>query len=329
MLDSAKAESQKAAEMMEKYEKRKKDALDSLEQVMQRAAENAEKLDWQRRTPHYNFTSNLTNDRGKPDADDAETLSGKTDTGEPGVGHPWPPMSAILNDGLGGIWVKQAFVDWTGAGLIRNGSTNRVTSLADCKTQCIALEECRLFKYIRNTHECWLDSDVAQTASACALVEGRRNCISYVKKAQKWDKNYQWGVTGTQDKFWTVADQENWLGAGKPANGGRLVRNGRRNKVDNLSACITQCAQLKYCRSMVYFRPNGECWLSSQVAGTATKCARRMGRRDCISYIKKPTNPERGSLPAAKVAGNGKSKTISVENLGDTQQSTISINVPT
>jgi len=299
-----------------------------IEEMMVTAAENADMLDKKRAPPPLNYATNLTNNHGKQDASDASELSQSTDSGEPGVGHPWPPMAAVLNDGLGGIWVKQDFVDWLGHGLIRNGTYNRVTSLDDCKTQCEALQECRVLKYVRNTQECWLDSNIARTASACERINGQRECISYLKKTQRWDKNYEYGVTSTKDAFWNIVDQQNWLGAGDPKNGGRLIVNGRRNIVETLTQCIGLCAKEKYCRALTFFRPNGECWLSSQAATKGTRCARRMGRRDCVSYVKKKTNPERSGLPAAQINQDGNTQTISVENLGDSQSSTISVNVP-
>ena len=93
-------------------------------------------------------------------------------------------MAAVLNDGLGGIWVKINNIDWMGFGLIRNGTLNRVSNIEDCRLQCEALQECRMFKFVHTNRECWLDSAIAKRASACGLVNGKRECVSFVKKNQ-------------------------------------------------------------------------------------------------------------------------------------------------
>jgi len=282
-----------------------------------------------RNASDFNSTSDLSKMKGGTAGSDVELSPQGTPEQLAQFGQPWPPLSSVINDGLGGIFVKQTGTDWTGGGLIRNGTFNVVTTPDDCKAQCEGMPECRVVRYVTNTAQCWLDSDLAKTPSACPMVNGQRACVSYVKKTQKWDQNYEYGVTTSKDDAFDVFDQENRLGQGNPKNGGRLLRNGRRNIVDNLTACIKQCASLKFCVSMTYFRSNGECWLSSangEVRGS--KCARRSGRRDCISYIKKKVNPERPVKSNMVLSDSGRTKSVSISNQGDSQSSTFSINLP-
>lgn len=268
---------------------------------------------------------------------DSSTWKDVTKDGEDEpLGHPWPPMSTRMNDGMGGLWVQEEGLDWMGYGLIRNGTYNRVTGLEDCKTQCDKLPECRVAKYVTKLganetviRECWLDTEVAKKAEECGRDE---KCTSLLKKVQSWDdKEWTFGITSDKDSDWHVIDQQNWLGRTGSFQFGHLMRNGRRNQVNNLSECIQQCASLRHCRSMLYFRPNGECWLSSNAeAKSGTRCARRRGRRDCITYIKKPMTELSKPKPSALVANSadGRSRTITIENLGDTDPTTLSVAVP-
>lgn len=243
----------------------------------------------------------------------------------------WPPVPVRLiddPDGKGDPWIKQPNVDWLGYELIRNGTFNRVSSVEDCKSQCMALLECRLFRFVSHNGECWLDSHHAYRPSACPLSEGQRNCVSYLKKYTKWDANYQWGRTDTSRRNWFVIEQQNWLGHGNNATGGRLIRNGRQNVVKSEIECVQQCSEIKYCRSALFLRPSGECWLSSKVAKYGTKCARREDKRDCVTWVKKKLNPERNPEITPEVTiPAGLQQTVQVEDAKGGAQ-TLSVSVP-
>lgn len=68
-----------------------------------------------------------------------------------------------------------------------------------------------------------------------------------------------------------------------------LIRNGTTNKVKNETDCIAQCEDLQECRVALYLRTDGQCWLDSEVSRVPATCPVVLGRRNCVSYVKRVT----------------------------------------
>lgn len=257
-------------------------------------------------------------------------------------GTAWPPMLAFASDGTARRYAREDQRDWCGNGLERNGTMNYVASESECLKQCDALDECRVARFTRTNGECWLDSEVAPTSGPCPAVRGLHNCVSYVKRATDRDAvAFPFpNAVGVSRGEWHVANSRNWLptSADVAAVGGRLLRNGKRNRALRESDCVKQCAGIRYCAAAMYVRGNGECWLSSKVADRGVACAVRGGTRDCASYVKRKrdevdagdTRPLDTS-PAAGVSGSvgaGPAAQGSTLSGGSNSQFTLNVEQP-
>jgi len=244
-------------------------------------------------------------------------------------------MASMRSDGSGGSFVKSEQRDWSGHGLIRNGTLNLLAEEEHCYEQCDDIEECRIAMYIRTNGECWLDSALSSKPSPCPRINGKRNCASYVKKVSSLDLNYEYGETSTRDDDWFTFDQQNWnvATAAVKDQGGRLLRNGKTNILTSEFECRKQCASLVYCRVALFIKNTGECWLSSKVATKGGRCAQRGRIRTCVSFVKKKTKNRGGLENAGSYAGqslkaNSNNITHTVVNQGDSRPIKLTVNVP-
>jgi PAN domain len=201
------------------------------------------------------------------------------------IGAPWPPMEEFAKNEYDrqGLWIERKGTDWAGFGLVKNGTTNRVTDKKTCESQCQAITECRLFLYIENTRECWLDSEPSIVGRQCPVRDGQTKCTSVFKKVRQQDQFYSYGKTANDERSWVTKRQENWHGPGG------LVRNGKRNVAIDEVHCRGECANMKYCRIAIYYPSTKECWLATSVASQPSQCALRRGSRNCVSFVKRKT----------------------------------------